>query len=236
MVFAKKVKEHRIAFANKRKVMLKKGFSEAEIFDHDRLKEVYNLEPGDFIDLKALAGDASDNIPGVPGIGPKTATDLIHKFDTLEKLYEQIAKLLNCSIAGLSKQQFNNETITTIAKQMEIRPRILELLIKNCEQAFMSQGLATIRRDAPVECDLESARWGQYDREGLRKLFEELEFKSLLRRFSKDWEEDKAQSLDSPPTGEAGKAKINPKDEKAEKPKEVTEEQKKKDEQLRLEL
>jgi len=69
---------------------LRKGLSQMAVVDRKVIKEEYNLDPEDFIDLKALAGDPSDNIPGVPGIGPKTATDLIQKFDTLEKLYEQI--------------------------------------------------------------------------------------------------------------------------------------------------
>ncbi|HOX40757.1 MAG TPA: 5'-3' exonuclease H3TH domain-containing protein [bacterium] len=191
--------------------MLKHGFSEAEIFDTKHLKEVYNLEPTDFIDLKALMGDASDNIPGIPGIGPKTATDLLIKFDTLEKLYEKIAKLLNCSIANLTEQQFSNETIVTIAKQLGIKERILKLLIEHKEQAFMSQRLATIRRDVPIDFNLADARWGQYDKEKVRALFEELEFRSLLRRFTKGWEGESAE-------------------------KKVTEEQKKKDKQLKLEL
>lgn len=183
-------------------LMLRKGFSEAEIFDHKHLKEVYNLEPSDFIDLKALMGDSSDNIPGIPGIGPKTATDLVLKFDTLEKLYEQ----LDSKTTG---QQDSKE----IAKELGIKERILKLLIEYKDQAFKSQMLATIRRDVPIDFDLEGARWGNYDSAKVRALFEELEFKSLLKRFGKDYEEeDKAKT------------------------KEITEEQKKKDEQLRLEL
>ncbi len=199
-----------------RVLMLKKGFSEAEIFDHKHLKEVYGLEPGDFIDLKALAGDASDNIPGVPGIGPKTATDLIQRYDTLENLYCEItekAKPLedNFQFSIFNFQAISNDSIfKTLSKELDIKERILKLLIEYKDQAFQSQRLATIRRDVPIEFDLESAKWGQYDREKLRALFEELEFHSLLRRFAKGWgDEVKSQ---------------------------VTEEQKKKDEQLKLEL
>ena len=71
---------------------LRKGLSQTQIVDHETIKKEYNLDPCDFIDLKALAGDASDNIPGVPGIGSKTATQLLQDFDTLEKLYEAIGK------------------------------------------------------------------------------------------------------------------------------------------------
>ena len=201
-------------------LMLKRGFSEAEIFDHKHLKEVYNLDPEDFIDLKALAGDPSDNIPGVPSIGPKTATDLILKFDTLEKLYGLIAQLLNCSIADLTIEQSNNEAIDKLAEQMDIKPRILRLLIEHKDQAFQSQMLATIERNVPIDFSLADAKWGQYDRGELRKLFEELQFKSLLERFTKETERRK--------DGSAGR--------RTEEQRKITEEQKKKDSQLRLEL
>ncbi|OQA04157.1 MAG: DNA polymerase I [bacterium ADurb.Bin400] len=185
-----------------RVLMLKHGFKETEIFDHDHLKEIYNLEPEDFIDLKALAGDQSDNIPGVPGIGPKTATDLILKFDTLENLYFSIEREIE-SGAGVDQQ------LSQVSKKLEIRERILKLLVDNKTQAFQSKRLATIRRDVPFTFDLEGAKWGQYDRVKLKTLFEELEFKSLLRRFGKDIE------------GES---------------KGTTAAQKEKDEQLKLEL
>jgi len=144
---------------------LRKGLSQMQIVDHQTIESEYNLQPADFIDLKALAGDASDNIPGVPGIGPKTATQLLQEFDTLEKLYEAIEGVKN-------KEQ-----------EARIKPRILELLKKYKDQAFMSQKLATIYRDVPIRFSLEECKWGEYDRSKLRALFEELGFVSLLRRF-----------------------------------------------------
>lgn len=143
---------------------LRKGLSQMQIVDSTTIEKEYNLQPSDFIDLKALAGDASDNIPGVPSIGIKTATDLIQKFDTLEILYE--------SIDQKSK-----------VKSEEIKPRILELLKKYKDQAFLSQKLATIHRNVPIDFNLEKCEWGEYDRDELKKLFEELGFNSLLRRF-----------------------------------------------------
>lgn len=137
---------------------LRKGLSQMQIVDHQTIESEYNLQPADFIDLKALAGDASDNIPGVPGIGPKTATDLIQKFDTLEGLYENL-------------------------DSENIKPRIRELLKTHKYQALMSQKLATIHRDVPIKFSLEECKWGEYDRSKLRALFEELGFVSLLRRF-----------------------------------------------------
>jgi len=140
---------------------LRKGLSQMQVVDCKTIKKEYNLQPADFIDLKALAGDASDNIPGVPGIGIKTATELIQRFDTLEGIYHNLDSAL-------------------------IKPRIKQLLKDNKEQAYMSQKLATIHQEVPIDFSLEECEWGEYDRDKLQKLFEELGFQSLLRRFAGD--------------------------------------------------
>jgi DNA polymerase-1 len=142
---------------------LRRGLSNLEIVDSEKIRNEYKLDPHDFIDLKALAGDASDNIPGVPGIGDKTATTLIQKFDTLENLYDHIEKKMD-DIGS-------------------IKPRILDLLIQHKEQAILSQKLATIHRDVPIDFSLPDAKWGDYDRDKLKDLFLELGFRSLLARF-----------------------------------------------------
>ncbi len=155
---------------------LKKGLSQTQIVDAEVIQQEYNLQPSDFIDLKALAGDPSDNIPGVPGIGPKTATELIQKFDTLKNLYQIFE----------TKEQKNRKTeelVEELSKKYEIKPRILNLLLEHREQAFLSQSLATIHKDVPIEFDLDKTEFGNYDKEKLRELFEELGFQSLLRRF-----------------------------------------------------
>ena len=174
---------------------LRKGLSQTQIVDHETIKKEYNLDPCDFIDLKALAGDASDNIPGVPGIGSKTATQLLQDFDTLEKLYVAIGKSASNCHPELDSESKKNEipdhpSRLRLAeaevrndKLAKIKPRILELLIKYKDQAFLSQKLATIHRDVPIKFSLEDAKWGEYDRNKLRILFEELGFQSLLRRF-----------------------------------------------------
>ncbi|MCX6812487.1 MAG: hypothetical protein NTW79_02600 [Candidatus Berkelbacteria bacterium] len=187
---------------------LRKGLSQLQIVDHDTIKREYNLDPADFIDLKALAGDASDNIPGVPGIGSKTATDLIQKFDSLEKLYAYIDQKSN-----IKDQNDKDEN------QKEIKPRILNLLIENRDQAFMSQKLATIYRDVPIDFDLEKCRFGEYDKIKLTELFEELGFQSLLRRF----EGEKSQITRNLRSDPVGKSQTNSKSEIP-----------KKDEQLKL--
>ena len=195
---------------------LKKGLSEAAVVGSKEIKEIFNLDPGDFIDLKALAGDASDNIPGVPGIGPKTATTLIQRFDTLENLFDRIAQ--SVEKAGLiSKSEFlisnqipnpNDQILKQISGELDISPRILNLLIEHKNQAFLSQRLATIHKDVPMDFDLEQCKWGDYDKEKLKSLFEELGFHSLLKRFG-------VEKSETPKTKDAL-------------------EQKKKDEQLKL--
>jgi DNA polymerase-1 len=146
---------------------LRKGLSQMSVVDHKTIQDEYNLDPEDFIDLKALAGDASDNIPGVPGIGPKTATTLIQKFDTLKNLYLELEK----------------KGSDDFTKEYNIKERIVNLLTEHKEQAFLSQSLATIYKEVPMEFDLQDAKWGEYDRAKARNLFEELGFHSLLKRF-----------------------------------------------------
>lgn len=152
-----------------------------------------------------MAGDPSDNIPGVPGIGPKIATGLLQDFDTLENLYQAIEKSQEKVIAmphrqaGEQAKQSDNkiatvakgnlamteETIEKTSEELNIKPRILQLLIENKEQAFLSQKLATIHKDVPIEFKLEDCVWDEYDKDKLKEFFEELGFKSLLKRFGK---------------------------------------------------
>lgn len=151
---------------------LKHGLSNAVIVNRETIETEWQLQPEDFIDLKALAGDPSDNIPGVPGIGPKTATDLLQRFGTLVKLYEKI------ETAVLADTE-----LEIVAKKLEMKPRILNLLLENKEQAFLSQRLATIRRDVPLNFNLEACGWGDYSKDNVRDFFESMHFQSLLRRF-----------------------------------------------------
>lgn len=161
---------------------LKKGLSDTAIVDSDKIKEEFNLHPGDFIDLKALAGDSSDNIPGIPGIGPKTATELIIKFDNLVKLYERVdAEFANNNCAAEPIE--DEETIKKISRTLDIKERTLRLLCQYREQAFMSQHLATINKKVPLSFSLSDVKWGDHDKEKLRAFFQKVGFKSLLKRF-----------------------------------------------------
>lgn len=140
---------------------LRKGLGQPRLINKQKIKQDYDLEPEDFVDLKALSGDASDNIPGVPGIGDKTATELLKKYKTLDGIYKNL-------------------------DSAEIKPRIKDLLIQYKEQAYLSRELATIDSDVPVDFTLKDIEWGDYDREAVRNLFEELGFRSLIARFGRN--------------------------------------------------
>jgi DNA polymerase-1 len=136
-------------------VITKKGITEKEIYDRNKLIEVLGVTPKQFIDVKGLMGDASDNIPGVPGIGEKTAYKLIQTYGSVEEVLMHVEE-----ISG---------------------KKIKENLMQYREQAIFSKRLATIVTDVPVEIDLESIKSKEnYNINGIRKLFFKLQFKSLL--------------------------------------------------------
>ncbi|MHB1125715.1 MAG: DNA polymerase I [Bacillota bacterium] len=134
-------------------LITRKGISVTEVFDEEEIYNRYGLAPIQLIDVKALMGDASDNIPGVPGIGEKTALKLIQEFGSLEELL--------CSVDHLPKAG------------------IAEKLKTNVEQARLSKRLGTIERRVPVEVDLEFCRQ-KLDFAALLTIFKELEFNSLI--------------------------------------------------------
>ena len=136
---------------------MKRGLTDSMIYDEKAVRERYGLDPEQMINFKALRGDPSDNIPGVKGIGEKTATELLQAFKTLDGVYKNI-------------------------NSKKIKDRIRELLLQYKDNAYMSRDLATIKCDAPIEFDLSQARFGQFNQEKLAKLFNELEFRSLLPR------------------------------------------------------
>lgn len=140
----------------------RRGMSDSVLYDEAAVKQRYGLSPDQVIDFKALRGDPSDNIPGVKGIGEKTATDLLQKFGTLEKLYTELA----------------DET----KKSQELSPAVREKLINHKTEAFLSQKLATIKRDAPIDWHLPDAIAHEYDRATVVKMFQDLNFKSLLTK------------------------------------------------------
>ncbi|QGU94899.1 DNA polymerase I [Clostridium bovifaecis] len=155
-----------LATDNVKVVINKKGMSEKEIYDKNRMIEEYGVTPTQFIDVKGLMGDKSDNIPGVPGIGTKTAFKLIKEYGSVEKLLENLD-----NISG---------------KKMK------ENLMENREQAIFSKRLATIVTDVPIYISLEDIKSKEaYDVNGVKELFKKLEFKSLLEKLE---EKDRADS------------------------------------------
>jgi len=134
---------------------LKKGVSDEVIYDEKAVKQRFGFEPDKMIDYKALRGDPSDNIPGVRGVGKKTATKLIKKYGSLEKIYKNINK---------------------------IKERWQKLLKENKKEAQLSKKLATIKCNVPVKFNLEKAKVHDYNRRNVVELFQELEFKSMLNR------------------------------------------------------
>ena len=134
---------------------MKRGFSQIEEFDLEYFEEKYGLKQAQFLDLKALQGDSSDNIPGVPGIGPKTATALLQEFFTLEGIYENLEK---------------------------IKPTWRSKLEAGRESAFMSKKLAEIWLDAPVQLDLDAADIHNFDYSAVLDALKNLEFNSLVRK------------------------------------------------------
>jgi len=144
---------------------MRKGITDIKFYDADEVKERYGFGPEHVVDYKALRGDPSDNIPGIKGIGEKTATDLIKSFGSIEDIY---AKLEKNPDALLKKG---------------IKPRIVQLLTEGKEAAFFSKEIATISLDAPITFTLPEKKWALADHvEGIEKLCDELEFKSLKAR------------------------------------------------------
>ena len=132
------------------------GVENTILYDPARIYERFELAPSQMIDYKALKGDPTDNIPGVPGVGEKTAAKLIREFGALDAVY---------------------------ARLNEVKPdKLREKLAEHREQVFLGRELSTIIRDLPVSIDLDAARLGDYDREEVVRLFREYEFRSLLDR------------------------------------------------------
>jgi len=132
-----------------------KSFSDVVYFDETSVKDKYGVNPRKLIDIKALAGDASDNIPGVRGIGEVGAKKLVAEFGSIEEIYKNLDK---------------------------IPQRISKLLAEDAESAVMSKKLGTIDLEAPIKLDLTKCVVHDYDKEAAVKLFEELQFKTLIAK------------------------------------------------------
>ena len=147
----------------------KGGRTEIENYYAADVEAKYQVNPVQFIDLKALMGDTADNIPGVPKVGEKTATDLMVQFGSLDGIYEHIDEVTKKSVK--------------------------ESLIQNKDLAYLSRELATIKLDSPLTYTLEEARVGNFFNEASYILFKKLEFKNLLNKFEKGVSNEEISAL-----------------------------------------
>ena len=141
------------------KLVISKGGQTVDtLYTEEKFREEYGFEPKRLIDLKALMGDSSDNIPGVAGVGPKTATDLLLKFGSLDGLYANLADLT-------------------------IKPKLREKLEKDRDNAYLSYELATIVSEAPIDFEPKDALIQPYNKPELYQLFQKLEFVKLIDKY-----------------------------------------------------
>ncbi len=127
----------------------------------DEVKEKFGVAPEQVIDVMGLMGDAVDNIPGVKGIGEKTAGALIQQFGTLENLYDHLDEMEQMKLRGAA--------------------RIRQILEAGKDQAFLSRALATVKRDVPLDTGLAELEFTGFNLEKTRALFTELEFSNLIK-------------------------------------------------------
>lgn len=137
----------------------KAGKTEEEDYDVNRIQEEYGLLPKDLIEVKGLAGDTSDNIPGVNGVGEKTAINLVKTYKTIEKIYENID---------------------------EQKGKLKEKLENDKEQAFLSRTLGTIDINAPIEKNLNKIKLEEWNKQEVFELFKKLKFNRFIERFNLD--------------------------------------------------
>ena len=155
---------------DKTKVLFtRKGITDMDIITVEKIEEDYGIEPLEFIELKALMGDSSDNIPGIYGIGEKTGLKLIREFHTLENLYDNIE-----DVSG---------------------KKLKEKLVDGKMSAFMSKKLGTIVRDVPIDESLDDFKKLDYDYEKLSELYREFEFNSMLDRLPEEYRKEEVEEI-----------------------------------------
>lgn len=142
-----------------------RGLSEAQLVGRREVEEKMGLAPGKIIDYKGLVGDPSDNYPGVPGIGPKTATELLQRFGSLEGVYQHLGEIKSQSV--------------------------VKKLAEGAESAVLSKKLATILTDAPITVEMEKCSLADFNKEKVSALFKELGFRSLVARLGGEKEREK---------------------------------------------
>ena len=139
----------------------KGGKTETDEYNREKIIEKYGLEPKQLIDVKGLQGDSSDNIPGVPGVGEKTALSLIQKYGSIENLYDKLEK-----------------------GKDDLKGKQKEKIEQNKDLAFLSKTLGTINLEVPISDTLEDFKVEEWDKEKVYNLFKKLNFKRYIERFS----------------------------------------------------
>ena len=139
----------------------KAGKTETEIYDRNKVKEVYGIEPKQLIEVKGLQGDTSDNIPGVPGIGEKTALSLIQKYETIDNLYKKLE-----------------------AGEDDLKGKQKEKIEENKDLAYLSRTLGEINTQVPINDTLEELKTEEWDKPKVLEIFKELNFKRYIDRFN----------------------------------------------------
>ena len=139
----------------------KMGKTETEDYDEAKILEEYGVKPIQLIQVKGLMGDTSDNIPGVPGVGEKTAIKLIKTYQDIDNLYKELEN----------------------GNAQDIKGALKEKLEKNKELAILSRTLGTILRDAPIDIDVENLKIKEWNKEAITSKFKELRFNRFIERF-----------------------------------------------------
>ena len=158
--------ELQLASKDTKVLITKKGISEFELYDENMMIEKYGFTPDQFIDFKGLMGDKSDNIPGLPGVGEKTADKLIKQFGNIENMLENTDKIEN--------------------------KKLREKVEDNAQLAVMSKRLATIHTEVPIDVNFEEFKYEKADYKKLVELYVKLEFNSLLKKLKVEGEFDES--------------------------------------------
>lgn len=155
---------------NTKVLITKKGISDMDLFDEDKINEEYGLEPKQLIDLKGLMGDKSDNIPGVPGIGEKTGLKLLKQYGNIENIYENLE-----DVSG---------------------KKLKENLIENESIAYMSRNLGEIFTSIPLDLEFDQLKGDNPDWEELYSLYEQFNFKSLVEKIPEKFRKEEMETLE----------------------------------------
>ena len=153
-----------LANKNTKILFTKKGITDLDIITEDSIEKSYQINPNQLIDIKGLMGDKSDNIPGVPGIGEKTALKLIHQFSSMENIYDNLDE-----VSG---------------------KKLKENLEENKAQAFMSKKLGTIVKNVPLDEEIDDFKRVEYDYDILADMYREYEFNTLIKRLPDQYQKE----------------------------------------------